>query len=276
MKSEQFGKRFVVIGGLHKEMKKIVLLLIVVLLFTSSTLLAEENLVNDNKNPKEITFEIITQTQIQCAGCTTIRIKEIKKPLTVKGSKDLENITLKLLGESKEIDRLELNYEILSDEIWLEFDWTLLEQHNSDYEIEVEIPEHMSLVIRQAEQDVCVSHIAGLDIKTKGHKTTLSSVKGLVRIRDNGGNLVLKDISGDIWISDFGGTIEVENAVGFVVIDSDALLNLKISNIEGDVTISAQQGGLAEIKGIKGNVSVFARAPIKTDCSDINGNLLLP
>ena len=258
-------------------MKKVRWIFIVVVLLTTITTIAEETPVNAKVNPTDNQLQTIIQKEIQSKDCITLRINTIKLPLTIKGKNDLETVIVKLLTRSpKGIANLEIVYEILSDELWLEIDWSLLEQNANGLEINIEMPEHMAVVICQAEKDVFVSQIAGLDIKTYGNQTTLLAVNGMVRIRDNGGNLVLKDILGDIWISDLGGTMVVKNVAGFVVIDSDTLLDLKMENIVGDVTISAQQGGLAEIKEIKGNVSVFARAPIKTICSAIEGNLLLP
>lgn len=258
-------------------MKKVSWLLIAVVFLTTITIIAEESPIDGRINPVENGLQTLTQKEIQSKDCTTLRINTIKLPLTIKGKNDLETVIVKLLTKSPgSMAKLEMAYEILSDELWLEIDWKLLEQDADGLEIEVEMPAHMALVICQAEKEVFVSQIAGLDIKTHGQNTTLLAVKGMVRIRDGDGNLILKDINGDIWISDLGGTMALESVAGFVVIDSDTLLDLKMENVVGDVTISAQQGGLAEIKKVTGDVSVFARAPIKTICADIEGNLLLP
>lgn len=268
-------------------MKKVVfIMLILIIVAINITTIFAESIVNDADfdNWKELDKIEIPLDMTY----STLRLMELDAPLTVIGCGDVETIIIRLLSKSVDSLTLQHSNENFSEEIWLNVDWynSSLEDKsssaprdisdNSDIMIEIMLPKHMNLVLGESFGSVNISGIAGLDMNAGVGDLLLSNINGLVRVRDNAGPLTLKDVIGDVWISDLGGNIVVENVTGLVNVDSDVLLTLKIQDIKGDVTILSKLGGFAEVHNVDGNVSVFSRAPIKTACGSISGNLIVP
>jgi len=255
--------------------------LVILICLFAGFITAEEKDSEPNQNQEELAnYIIIKETIIPKEECLTLRIMEMKGSLIVTGLADIDQITVRIFGDTASdvaINEVEVITEKLGDELWLEINWPAPNMiAKNSYRIEIDLPQEMNLILGETNELVKIAKIAGLDLNSRGGKLDISLLTGPVRIRDNGGNLILREVKGDVWISDAGGDMQVEGIVGLVTIDSDTFINLNMQRVVGDVTVSTRLGGLVDIKDIDGNVSVFSRGPLTTKCEAISGSLMLP
>lgn len=125
---------------------------------------------------------------------------------------------------------------------------------HASLDLEVELPQGMSVEIDDGSGSIDVRGVGSLDIEDGSGSITVRNC-GPTRIDDGSGSIDVADIQGDLWIEDGSGEIDVRDISGTVRID-DGSGSVDITRVGGDVIIVDDGSGSIRITDVRGDLRV--------------------
>jgi hypothetical protein len=140
-------------------------------------------------------------------------------------------------------------------------------------DLQVEMPEHVSLSLRDEARDVLVRNMENrVDVALHaGGSLELDDIEGQLVILDGGGPIRVHDVRGPIEIRDESGRITIREVANSVTIDS-RVGDVAIESVRGDVTLSVGPGDLT-VRDVTGKLSYRKIGPGKVTIENVAGGV---
>jgi hypothetical protein len=144
---------------------------------------------------------------------------------------------------------------------------------NASLDLQVEMPEHVTLALRDQARDVTVR---GIDSRVEvalhsGGSLEFDDIEGPLTILDGGGPIRVHDVRGPIDIRDEGGPITIHKVANGVSIDSK-IGDITLESVRGDVRLSMGAGNLT-VHGVTGKLSYRKAGAGKVTIEDVTGGV---
>jgi hypothetical protein len=140
-------------------------------------------------------------------------------------------------------------------------------------DLQVEMPEHVTLSLRDEARAVTVHNIGNrVEVALhSGGSLDFDEIEDAITVLDGGGPIRIHDVRGPIEIRDESGTIAIRKVTDSVKIDS-RVGDVSLEEVGGDVTISAGPGDLT-VRGVKGKLSYRKIGTGKVTIEDVAGGV---
>ncbi len=140
-------------------------------------------------------------------------------------------------------------------------------------DLQVEMPERVTLSLRDEARDVIVRNIQNrVDVALHpGGSLEFDDIEGPLTILDGGGPIRLHDVRGPIEIRDAAGAITIREVANSVKIDS-RVGDVALENVRGDVTLSVGPGDLT-VREVTGKLSYRKIGPGKVTIENVAGGV---
>ena len=121
-------------------------------------------------------------------------------------------------------------------------------------DLEVLVPERLSLAIDDGSGSVVVSQVSGdVDIDDGSGSLSLHDSGGRITINDGSGSIEIDQAGGDVSIVDGSGSIDVHGVLGSVTLD-DGSGSIDVSDVSQDVIVASDGSGGVRTARVAGNV----------------------
>jgi hypothetical protein len=128
-----------------------------------------------------------------------------------------------------------------------------LSGHDGSIQLEVTVPEAISLDINDGSGSITVQDVTGdIALDDGSGSIDLARVGGRLTIDDGSGSIAAQQVGGDVTITDGSGSLKVTRVEGSVTID-DGSGGVTVSGIAGDVDIREAGSGSLSITDVQGN-----------------------
>jgi hypothetical protein len=144
---------------------------------------------------------------------------------------------------------------------------------DASLDLQVEMPEHVTLALRDEARDVTVRNIENrVEVALhSGGALELDDIEGPLTILDGGGPIRVHDVHGPIDIRDEGGPITIQEVANGVSIDSK-IGDITLEKVRGDVRLSMGAGNLT-VRGVTGKLSYRKTGAGKVTVQDVAGGV---
>jgi len=125
-------------------------------------------------------------------------------------------------------------------------------------DLAIEVPQDLTLDIKDSSGDMSVKHTAGMQIMDSSGGIEVEDALGPVSISDSSGGIEIDGVKGDVTIeSDSSGDIEAENITGNMLIVSDSSGDIEVSQVSGDFVVERDSSGDISAEDIGGDFRVL-------------------
>ncbi|MBT8046862.1 MAG: DUF4097 family beta strand repeat protein [Xanthomonadales bacterium] len=222
---------------------------------------------------------------LDLSGSEELLIQAAAGDLNVRGVADSDRAVIKgkvctseekwladSVVETREGTRAEITV-VLPD---LGSNWSLMGQKYAYLDLELEVPDHLALDIRDSSGDVEISGVGALTIKDSSGDIDIEDSAGPVNVNDSSGDIELvgirqdvtieSDSSGDIRGRDIGGTVRVlRDSSGDIdfrdvgasfIVERDSSGDISANRVGGDFKVMRDGSGEIDARNVEGAVEI--------------------
>ncbi len=144
---------------------------------------------------------------------------------------------------------------------------------DASLDLQVEMPEHVTLALRDQARDVTVRNIDNrVEVALhSGGSLELDDIEGPLTILDGGGPIRVHDVRGPIDIRDEGGPITIHEVANGLSIDSQ-VGDITLESVRGNVRLSMGAGNLT-VREVTGKLSYRKTGAGKVTIQDVAGGV---
>ena len=159
--------------------------------------------------------------------------------------------------------------EALTPDSWFGNDYSRLN-------LEVELPSHLPVDIRDGSGSLEVRGIASLDLEDGSGSIEVFEVAGDVEIEDGSGSIRVDGVGGEVQVHDGSGSIEIENVGKDVEIREDGSGSMTITDVRGSVRVREDGSGSIYVADVTGDFSVERDGSGSIQMDNVQGNVRIP
>jgi hypothetical protein len=210
-------------------------------------------------------YEEVRDLSLNAEGIGILEIETGAGSLLVTGVAESSTIVVEAIirvpnedaeGARKIIESdLELSLERDGDRAILQadFEGSWLSGHDGSIQLEVTVPEAISLKINDGSGSITAQDVNGdIALDDGSGSIDLTRVGGRLTIDDGSGSIAAQQVGGDVTITDGSGSLKVTRVEGNVTID-DGSGSVTISGVAGDVDIREAGSGSLSITDVQGS-----------------------
>lgn len=155
-------------------------------------------------------------------------------------------------------------------------DWSLMGQNYVYLDLELEVPDHIALDVKDSSGDIEINGVGALTVKDSSGDINIEDSMGPVTVQDSSGDIELNDIklqvtiesdsSGDIRGSDIGGTVlVVSDSSGDIsfrdvgenfIVERDSSGDISANRVGGDFRVERDGSGEIDARNVEGEVDI--------------------
>jgi hypothetical protein len=155
-------------------------------------------------------------------------------------------------------------------------DWSLMGMNYLYLDLELEVPDHVALDVRDSSGDIDISGVGALAVRDSSGDINIEDSMGPVTVQDSSGDIELNDIklqvtiesdsSGDIRGSDIQGTVLViSDSSGDItfrdvgenfIVERDSSGDISANRVGGDFRVERDSSGEIDARNVKGKVDI--------------------
>ncbi|MGD2131049.1 MAG: DUF4097 family beta strand repeat-containing protein [Lysobacterales bacterium] len=155
--------------------------------------------------------------------------------------------------------------------------WTFMGNQYLYMDLEIEVPDHIALDIRDSSGDMKVENTASVRIQDSSGDINLEDVKGAVTLEDSSGDIDLLDITGDVVVvRDSSGDIRGRDIEGSVRVEKDSSGDIRFRNVSADFVVEKDSSGDIVADGIGGDFRVLKDSSGDIRSSGVTGEVDVP
>lgn len=155
--------------------------------------------------------------------------------------------------------------------------WSLSGNHYAYIDLEVIVPDHMAVSVKDSSGDADISGLAAVDVMDSSGDLEIRDIDGPVGVSDSSGDLEIEGIRGNVDIAnDSSGDIEIEDVTGSVFIGNDSSGGIYISGVSDDVVIDRDSSGDITADGVGGDFTVGRDGSGDIRALNIEGEVDIP
>lgn len=132
--------------------------------------------------------------------------------------------------------------------------WTNWGNNYASLDLRVEVPEDLTLEIKDSSGEMFLKNIAS------------------VQIHDSSGDIEIEDARGHVSINDSSGDIEIDTSKGDITIESDSSGDINANDITGSVLVMKDSSGDIDVTRVSDNVIVERDSSGDISASDVGGD----
>ncbi|MEM9383480.1 MAG: hypothetical protein AAGA68_00335 [Pseudomonadota bacterium] len=199
------------------------------------------------------------ERDVDLAGIRLVAIEAGAGSLEVNGRAGVDQ--LELMGfacarTSELLREVSLQVERRGDTLVVETVLPRRRDENARLDLEVELPPHLALRIRDSSGSLEVRDVAALELTDSSGSITISQVPGEVYIvADSSGSIDISDVGGVRIDQDSSGSIDVARAAS-VHIERDSSGSISARDVLGDVYVGSDTSGSIDVNDVGGNFTV--------------------
>jgi hypothetical protein len=184
-------------------------------------------------------------------------------------------------------------------EIWVELpdsdnDWSLSGQSYAYIDLELEVPDDITLNIKDSSGDVRVEHVGDVSlqdssgdieiedtgeliVRDSSGDIEITAARDSVTVWDSSGDILFRDIKGDVTIeSDSSGEIRGNDIEGNVLVKSDSSGDIRFYNVSENFTVESDSSGDISANRVGGDFQVLKDGSGEISATNISGDVSIP
>ncbi len=155
--------------------------------------------------------------------------------------------------------------------------WTNWGNNYASLDLRVEVPEDLSLEIKDSSGDVFLKNIASVEVHDSSGDIEIEDARGAVSINDSSGDIDIDTSEGDITIeSDSSGDINANDINGSVLVMNDSSGDIEVSHVSNDVIVEKDSSGDISASDVGGDFRVIKDGSGSISSNDVMGEVQIP
>ncbi|MEO0424285.1 MAG: hypothetical protein AAF184_18240 [Pseudomonadota bacterium] len=199
------------------------------------------------------------EREVDLAGIRTVAIEAGAGSLEVVGRAGIDQLELVGFACARTqalLREVSLRVERRGDTLLVETVLPRQRDDNARLSLEVELPPHLALRIRDSSGSLEVRDVATLELTDSSGSITISEVPGEVYIvADSSGSIDIADVGSVRIDQDSSGSIDVVRAAS-VHIERDSSGSISARDVVGDVYVGSDTSGSIDVNDVGGNFTV--------------------
>lgn len=158
-----------------------------------------------------------------------------------------------------------------------ESDWSLTGWNYLYLDLELEVPDHLSLEIKDSSGDIEISGVGAVAIRDSSGDIDIEDSIGPVTVQDSSGDIELNDIKRDVIIeSDSSGDIRGSDIQGTVLVVSDSSGDISFRDVGENFIVESDSSGDISANRIGGDFRVERDGSGEIDARNVTGKVEIP
>jgi len=155
--------------------------------------------------------------------------------------------------------------------------WALFGNSYVSLDLHVEVPEELTLEVKDSSGDMLLKNIAALQLQDSSGDIEIENARGPISIRDSSGDIDIDEADGDLTIeADSSGDIYASDISGSVLVIQDSSGDIRISHVSDSVVVERDSSGDIRVSDIGGDFRVLKDGSGGIHSSDVRGEIQLP
>lgn len=155
--------------------------------------------------------------------------------------------------------------------------WSLLGRNYLYLDLELEVPEHLALDIKDSSGDMDISGVGAVSVRDSSGDIEIEDATGPILVFDSSGDIELTDIQNDVTVeSDSSGDIRGTDIEGAVLVVSDSSGDIKFRDVGTSFIVERDSSGDISANRIGGDFRVERDSSGEIDYRDVSGNVEIP
>jgi hypothetical protein len=155
--------------------------------------------------------------------------------------------------------------------------WSLLGGNYLALDLYIEVPENLSLQIKDSSGDLTLENVADVNLQDSSGDIDIENARGELVIKDSSGDIDIDQLDGNLTvIADSSGDIYIENVRGEVLIKRDSSGDIRIAHVSENVIVERDTSGDINVRDVGGDFRVLRDGSGEIRSDDIKGQVELP
>jgi len=156
-------------------------------------------------------------------------------------------------------------------------DWSLMGNNYVYLDLELEVPDHIALDVKDSSGDIEISGVGALAVKDSSGDIDIEDSVGPVSVWDSSGDIELNDIERQVTIeSDSSGDIRGSDIQGSVLVVSDSSGDISFKDVGENFIVERDSSGDITATRIGGDFRVERDGSGEIDARDVQGAVDIP
>jgi len=139
----------------------------------------------------------------------------------------------------------------------------------------VEIPEGMSVSVRDSSGELEIEAVADLKVVDGSGSLEIRNVNGSLDVQDGSGSIAISNVSGKVSLRDNSGELSIDGA-DEVVIEEDGSGGISIRDVKRNVLVRDDRSGSIEVSNVGGNFEVSSDGSGGVSHDRVRGTVKVP
>jgi len=155
--------------------------------------------------------------------------------------------------------------------------WSLTGNHYLYLDLELDVPDQISLDVRDSSGDIDISGVGALAVNDSSGDINVEDSAGPVSVNDSSGDIELTDIIGDVTIeSDSSGDIRGRDIDGNVLVVRDSSGEISFRDVGENFIVERDSSGDISANGVGGDFRVERDGSGEIDARNVSGTVDIP
>lgn len=155
--------------------------------------------------------------------------------------------------------------------------WTLTGRNYLYLDLELDVPDHIALDVRDSSGDIGISGVGALAVMDSSGEIVIEDSAGPVSVSDSSGEIELNGIRHDVTIeSDSSGDILGRDIEGTVLVVSDSSGDISFRDVGKDFIVERDSSGDIRAERVGGDFQVMRDGSGEIEASDVTGKVEIP
>ena len=156
-------------------------------------------------------------------------------------------------------------------------DWSLTGMSYVYLDLELEVPDHIALDVRDSSGDIDIRGVSALTVKDSSGDIDIEDSTGPITVQDSSGDIELNDIKRSVTIeSDSSGDIRGSDIEGTVLVVSDSSGDISFKDVGENFIVERDSSGDISATRIGGDFRVERDGSGEIDVRDVKGAVDIP
>ena len=155
--------------------------------------------------------------------------------------------------------------------------WSFTGSSYATMDLKVEVPQDLTLDIRDSSGEMLLKNIAAVEIKDSSGEIEIEDARGAITINDSSGEIDIDGAEGDVTIeSDSSGDIYARDVSGSFHVVRDSSGDIRVSHVSKDVVVERDSSGDIRATDVGGDFRVLKDGSGDIVANDVQGEVDIP
>ena len=223
---------------------------------------------------------------LDLSGTETLTVNAAAGDLQIRGKSGSDEAVIRgkicasdeeLLAQARVLTKGGSNAEITVDLPKLDGGWSITGNKYTYIDLELEVPDNISLDVRDSSGDVEIDGVGSLVVQDSSGDVEIMDIDGTVSINDSSGDVEIEDVRGDVIVeSDSSGDLEGKRITGNVLVQKDSSGDIHFTDVDQNFTVERDSSGDITGRNIGGNFTVERDGSGSIRSDNVTGKVTIP